>query len=157
MGDLWAGSASQCCHNAILLFFMWALLAAGCRKAIPCRLIMPRMGFIAAQKTKPGVWWGKSIPCGNGCGIQILRDFFMGSAVAMTLKYCCWMFPCCWMSLPSRKQVEKVSRKNRPFFLIGCLGFGSWGEHASFPSASVSPCKMAGNLVFQSLWHLSVH
>lgn len=157
MGHLWAGSASHCCHNAILLFFMWALLAAGCRKAIPCRLIVPRMGFIAAQKTKPGVWWGKSIPCGNGCGIQILRDFLWAVLLPWPLNTAAGCFPAVGCHYLAGNRWKKCPGKIDHFFLIGCLGFGSWGEHASFPSSSVSPCKMAGNLVFQSLWHLSVH
>ena len=68
-------ATSEQAQQAVLLIFMRAVLVAGRRKAIPCRLLMLRMGFVGVQKTKPGVWWGKSMPRGNGCGVQTLHRF----------------------------------------------------------------------------------
>lgn len=54
---------------------MWAAFGAGSRKAVPCRLLVLGTSFVGPWKNKPGVWWGKSIPGGNGSGVQILHWF----------------------------------------------------------------------------------
>lgn len=52
---------------------MRALLGDSRRKAVPSRLLVVRMGFWGLQKSKLGVWWGESICCGNGSGVQTLH------------------------------------------------------------------------------------
>jgi len=59
-----------------------------------------------------------------------------------------------WSSLPVRKQVGKVSRKNRTDFYV-VLATGPNSRVSIWHC--VSQCKMAGNGIKRSLSHLSVH
>lgn len=75
----------------------------------------------------------------------------LGSAVTMTLKHCCFPAAAAGCHYLSGNRWKNCPGKKDQVFVIGSLGFGSWGKQACFHSASVSPCKMAGNLAFQSL------
>ena len=72
----------------------------------------------------------------------------------MTLKHRCFPAAAC-RYLPGNRW-EKCPGKMDQVFAIGSLGAGSWDEQACFHSASVSLCKMAGNLVFQTLIPLAL-